>query len=129
MAIQAVKDIGTLVLNWAVAKSQGLTIVADPMGFGFKTPAGGFWVWQDPALKKLDYRQIGKDYSPVTDWSDGGPILDALIAEMGETAFFGSLQAEFSGMAKPSLLVAAMRIYVTRKLGSRIDVPDELLED
>ena len=62
-------------LDWAVATLQKLPIKKDPMGFGRQSP-GGYWVWDDAFPPCIPYMQIGDTYSPSTNWSQGGPIMD-----------------------------------------------------
>lgn len=79
-------------------------------------------------------------YSPSTDWSQGGPIIEReeictkrqAPASVGyewnawiwtkHTAKGGSN----AGGSGPTPLVAAMRCYVASKLGDEIDIPKEL---
>lgn len=79
----------------------------------------------------------GEVYSPTTNWTQGGPIIEreginldnygknprwsawtpAPDRESGEAQAYG-----------PTPLIAAMRCYVASKLGDEVDVPDELVE-
>jgi hypothetical protein len=76
-------------------------------------------------------------YSPSTDWSQGGPIIDRLM----DTCHFFILENDkghghhcalsitphdnHHGTGKTPL-IAAMRCYVTSELGEEVEVPDEL---
>ena len=78
--------------------------------------------------------------SPSTDWSVGGPIIEreklgvwysqALEDEQGFEARTESFYAEDKDAnyvcLGPTPLVAAMRCYVTSKLGNKIEIPEEL---
>ena len=87
-------------------------------------------------------------YSPTTDWAQGGLILDREITKVFRnvggtwsamilkdvpippedrgTSLALTRRAQWNG-AGPTPLIAAMRCLVTSKLGSEIEVPDELL--
>lgn len=97
-------------LDWAVAKSEGYTGTA------------------------LESR-TGEWYTPSTDWSQGGPIIEregigiykldgAWAAHCPLRRSGRSLHACMDG--QPTALVAAMRSYVASKLGAEVDVPEEL---
>jgi hypothetical protein len=62
-------------------------------------------------------------YSPSTDWSQGGPII-----EREGIALLPPELAEMPGYEGrgETLLIAAMRCYVTSKLGDEIEVPEDL---
>jgi hypothetical protein len=75
---------------------------------------------------------LEKGYTPSTDWSQGGPIIErekisiALDEEEPWCAFKEEdtdIQSFYSG---PTPLIAAMRCYVASKLGDEVDVPEEL---
>jgi len=79
----------------------------------------------------------GEVYSPTTNWTQGGPIIEreginldnygknprwsawtpAPDRESGEAQAYG-----------PTPLIAAMRCYVASKLGDEVDVPDEFVK-
>ena len=71
-------------------------------------------------------------YSPTTDWAQGGPILDRERITIRQWTSMPTIHAYMphDGApwgAGPTPLVAAMRCYVASKLGSEIEVPEELL--
>ena len=78
-------------------------------------------------------------YTPSTDWAQGGPIIDREMREHGfdlwRTRDMSLHAASYTrGVPDcysygPTPLIAAMRCYVTSKLGEEVEVPDELLED
>lgn len=99
-------------LDWAVAKCEGIEkITRGRLGASYRWDACG----------------RPSEYSPSTDWADGGPIIqqekitisDAL--EYWVAGYRGTL--EHFG---PTPLIAAMRCLVYHKLGGEVDVPDEL---
>jgi hypothetical protein len=88
---------------------------------------------------------FGPDYSPSTDWAQGGPIIDRegvqwckLNGQVEAWSGFDYIEwrvnwesdarmPEGSGFgAGPTILIAAMRCYVASKLGEEIDIPEEL---
>jgi hypothetical protein len=79
-------------------------------------------------LRILD-RQIvwPEDYSPSTDWAQGGPIIEregiALYLYGGSewNAHVGGRES-----VGPTPLIAAMRCYVASKLGDEVEIPEEL---
>ena len=74
-------------------------------------------------------------YSPSTNWAHGGPIIDrekiSTIEEanglwLGSIGGCTDLDMPLWQEHGPTPLIAAMRCYVTSKLGDDIDVPEEL---
>lgn len=67
------------------------------------------------------------EYSPSTDWSQGGPIIeqeDIDLVKMGIRQWRADCGPAKTG---PTPLIAAMRCYVASKLGDEVKVPEELL--
>ena len=97
-------------LDWLVAKCEGLL----PHDAWVKY--GAVW-WKDYV------------YSPTTDWSQMGPIIERERTQtrpMRGTeweAYAGLYGGSGSG---PTPLIAAARCYVMSKLGETVEVPDEL---
>lgn len=74
-------------------------------------------------------------FTPSTDWAQGGPIIEREGLTVGRQVHKTEWSAEAfdgSGMSMtflrfgPTPLVAAMRCYVTSKLGDTVEIPDEL---
>jgi hypothetical protein len=73
-------------------------------------------------------------YTPPTDWSQGGPIIERegisletmAHDEYGDgwlaTLVRGAVYMEFA----PTPLIAAMRCYVASKMGDEIELPEEV---
>ena len=69
-------------------------------------------------------------YSPSTDWSQGGPIIEregigfykANSTKWWAHPYGGEYNAEGT-----TSLIAAMRCYVSSKLGDVVDIPEELM--
>lgn len=87
----------------------------------------------DWAVAKCEGVSYTGGYSPSTDWSQGGPIveqceIDLRVVTEGvweASKVFEDL--EFHSYLGGAPLVAAMRCHVASKLGNEADVPDELL--
>jgi hypothetical protein len=102
-------------LNWAVAKCEGL--------FG-------------PTLLIAAMRCYGTVYTPSTDWSQGGPIIEREWLDV--TPWPNESDEELRWHCEqhdsiecvafgPTPLIAAMRCYVASKLGDDIEIPPELI--
>jgi hypothetical protein len=109
--------IGTA-LNRAVARAEGLSVR---------------WDTDEDAFIYFD-REEGarREWSPATDWAQGGPIIEREIAKIER---FSDALWEATAFTKnaqdivrdgPTPLIAAMRCYVTSKLGDEINVPEEI---
>lgn len=94
------------------------------------------WYFDD--LKKRvmqERRELSWVYSPSTDWSQGGPIIERekirLDCPWPDSWNAGHKHAsKIDGVTSwvdgPTPLIAAMRCYVSSKLGDTVDVPEEL---
>ena len=114
-----VNQLEGVALDWAVAKCEGWvagTNDADLVSFVLESSSDEMHFW------------------PSTDWAQGGPIIEreginlrALSGALweAETWSAGGDQYLLDG---PTPLIAAMRCYVSSKLGEEIEVPDELME-
>ena len=106
-------------LDWAVdeAQGQGSTYLK--------------W-WNAGGDKRFTYCEIMRAYS--TDWSQGGPIIDAMFKDGLQLSQAGTGAGNQRCWASrkerywhgPTPLIAAMRCYVASKLGDEVDIPDEL---
>jgi len=71
-------------------------------------------------------------FSPSTDWSQGGPIIERegiSIERDDQGLWFASYDLSVDtawGATGPTPLIAAMRCYVASKLGEEIDLPVEI---
>ena len=87
----------------------------------------------DWAVRQCEGRQEW-NYRPSTDWSQGGPIIEReeiTVCWQGAT-WVGSKfnirvtdEYEFH-QTGPTPLIAAMRCYVSSKLGDEVEIPEEL---
>ena len=109
-------------LDWAVAKCEGGT------GFWYDTIAT-HWIklnGKDCALRS----GWAQSYLPSTDWAQGGPIIEKEMLCVNPDYPRGwvaiSNNAEIMQLGSTAL-IAAMRCYVTSKLGNSVEIPDELI--
>lgn len=68
----------------------------------------------------------GEVYSPSTDWTQGGPIIEREGINLSSVAGItwcadGPVSVGFYG---PTPLIAAMRCYVASKLGNEVEIPE-----
>ena len=105
-------------LDWAVAKAKQLDIV---------TRDRRVYVWT--TVEDSD------QYEPLTDWSQGGPIIEAEAitvttihdgAELWGAHLDDGNDFIDSLATGPAPLIAAMRCFVASKLGDEVEVPEEL---
>jgi len=111
-------------LDWAVAKCEGITVKYQP----------GFLTYSE--IKFLADWDDALEYSPSTDWSQGGPIIERERIRIvpyplrrikeGWWAGFDYADERAIGCAGPTPLIAAMRCFVASRLGDTVEVPDEL---
>ena len=135
-------------LDWLVAKCEGLPLRLDPMGFrqGHPTsPLSGWWVWygtpESAIIGFCPKRQPAhKGYSPTTDWSQMGPIIERQELELHKWGVEGweakdtnykylntpQEQSAFAEGYGETALIAAARCFVVSKLGETVEVPEEL---
>jgi hypothetical protein len=108
-------------LDWAVAK------ITNPEWWN-----DGYMTGDPIAALDMD---DGSVYSPSTDWSQGGPIIEreeiALEPMTHDEHGDGWLATRVEGPAVcmefgPTMLIAAMRCYVAACLGDEIELPEEL---
>ena len=110
-------------LDWAVAKCEGGTdFMHDGISMHFvlhgmtKVLATG-WA---PSMS----------YTPSTNWMQGGSIIEregiSINSHLDGHEWFARDYWGANEQAAETPLVAAMRCYVTNKLGDNVDVPDEL---
>jgi hypothetical protein len=101
-------------LNWAVAKCEEACV-----GDGYYTGI----VLRDGEVK----------YTPSTDWSQGGPIIEHNAIHLTPDEYLGVWSAYMTNEGEPyestgpTPLIAAMRCFVASKLGDEVEIPKELL--
>jgi hypothetical protein len=107
-------------LDWAVAKCED---ILHP--WGYIRVQDGRVMWITPG--NHEEADAWHQYSPSTDWAQGGPIIEWERFEFRQANT--GMQASYQGGATwfgPTHLIAAMRCYVASKLGDDIDLPKEL---
>lgn len=92
-------------LDWAVAQCVGL-IKGDDVDVGFI---------------------LEGDYSPSTDWAQGGPLIEneRLDIEPWGLGWSASMNKRFVSFG-PTPLIAAMRCYVLFNMNDTVEIPEEL---
>jgi hypothetical protein len=75
--------------------------------------------------------RVGYAWEYSTDWAQGGPIIEREgINIIQSGSWFAEMDADHSGgvihAEGDTPLIAAMRCYVSSKLGDEVDVPEEL---
>ena len=125
-------------LNWAVG-------IADKRQIRFNI-GGGLEVRgrTEDGQELPDHWDLWMSWYPSTNWSQGGPIIEREGIDI-QQVFGGGSEGSFSqpvgwqaqrytagGTINPKRhiaqtpLIAAMRCYVTYKLGDEVEIPDEL---
>jgi len=98
-------------LDWAVAKCEEIDL--------FETEG---WFYAEDTGTRSPYR-------PSTNWAQGGPIIERegiaiwIRYDEGWKALMKAYDEDMSGETP---LIAAMRCYVTSKLGDEIEIPEGL---
>ena len=126
--IKKTSELTGIALDWAAARCDGRRI-----GFNL---GGGLEVRgrTEEGEELPDQWDLWMPWHPSTDWSQGGPIIEREKIGVGprpegtiwpEAWLAASMEddALFNG---PTPLIAAMRCYVTSKLGDEVDVLDQL---
>ncbi len=85
--------------------------------------------WAGEKCEELE--GVNYEFSPSTDWAQGGPIIEReciFIAPTwdGEVAGSSARASRTAWIEGPTPLIAAMRCYVASKLGDEIEIPEEL---
>ena len=105
-------------LDWAVAKCAG---ELDEQDYYLHESTGAFM---------LERGEVSWVYSPSTNWSQGGPIIEREIScltdRQDDTMPTAWSKSGKPGVMGPTKLIAAMRCYVASKLGDEVEIPEEL---
>src|SRR5574343_166175 len=122
-------------LNYMVAKC--LWPTKEYPGWWFKDHPDGCYLWE--ALDGGDSSVAA--FSPSTQWSQGGVIIDQEKLDIHAPRpswphwkaykpswTSGSIEESFVQYG-PTALVAAMRCYITSKLGNSVEIPEELYQE
>ena len=123
------KDLTGAALDWAVAKADENLY---PKG-DVRLLDGKVFTIEPGNYEQSDRWQL---YDPSTDWAQGGSIIDHMVHEGLRLTGYKSLptdptscQAQIGNIVTggPTPLIAAMRCYVTSKLGDEVEIPEKLL--
>lgn len=131
-------DLVGAALDWAVAHSTKAwtwahewfpTMTLDPTFRGVSDNAPGGRVRLVP---NNPMRQDSQEFSPSTDWSQGGPLIEKHQVCTGwagdkPLAFTRNTKYSEGVTVAPTLLIAACRAIVASVLGETVSVPKELL--
>jgi hypothetical protein len=92
-------------LDWAVAKCEGVLMR-----------------WE-----RSTHDEAPLEYSPSTDWAQGGPIIEreGLTITHQQNQWAAQTDDDLFEFG-PTPLIAAMRCYVASKLGDEVELPEEL---
>ena len=117
-----VSQAGGPVLDWLVAKANNDL-----------HPVGNVRVLDEKvfSIEAGDYERSDRwqQYNPSTDWSQGGPIIEReniALYPHGDGTYEAEVFLNPKRGAGPTPLIAAMRCFVTSKLGESVAVPEEL---
>ena len=126
-----VSEATNLQINWLVAKCED---ALHPLG---NVVIEGKSLWLSIDGEAHTYMQEDVEYTPSTDWAQGGPIIERekiSVIHMEGTQHWVArkFQPACDTTPKsegPTSLIAAMRCLVASKLGDEVDVPDELINN
>lgn len=128
-------------LNWAVAQVLGFTVKKS----AYDTD---FWHCEE-LCQPYWYNGPVEDYKPSSDWSHGGPLVDALMKtgkwEVVQSVTAGEVavqnynsecvpvdgkdwDADILYFSSKSLLIAFCRAFVASERGEEVEVPQDLVE-
>lgn len=117
------QDLISAALDWAVAKAQGDMPVFRP-----HVNSKGATIY-----RSLDLQHAGIDFRPSTNWAQGGLIVERMLeaglllqARPETLRWAASVDSPNRFVHGPTALIAAMRCYVTSKLGDEVEVPEVL---
>lgn len=110
-----VSELNGTALDWAVAKCEG-------RGIEFEDPRDPWLTCDGIADQPLH------SYTPSTDWSQGGPIIEReFIAVWFSKGDWKSQRRDTSNKQHgPTPLIAAMRCYVSATIGEEVEIPENL---
>ena len=123
-------------LNWAVAQAEGDKVYRPRLGRPEDWDKEAYladgsddrWVVRVQSRRVAHY--VDWTYNPSGDWMQGGPIIERENMEITRLADDrGWKSTNYDQTIKaygPTPLIAAMRCYVTSKLGEEVEIPEEL---
>jgi len=115
-----VSDLSDIALDWTVAKCTDKVVdILHELSKG-------------DGLRLILGKGCGTPYSPSSDWSQGGPIIEreGISTQKLISGWMASYEDIYNlPIYGQTPLIAAMRCYVASKLGEEVEVPDELIGD
>jgi hypothetical protein len=109
-------------LDWAVAKCEGFTVE-------YEEDRNDFWITRTNHAQQFlpPFGYLSEVFHPSEDWSQGGEIIEREGITIFQTGrdWMGYIRHDTESFA-PTPLIAAMRCYVTSKLGDEVEVPEGL---
>lgn len=130
MKLVATESLMGTALDWAVAKCEKLNVIEDPMGFKKDAPEcsqAGFWVWDETPPCTMQLIGINGQYSPSTNWSQAGPIIEKYNIAIAPIPYWTSWVSGDHQHRGQTALISAMKAYVASVLGEEIEVPENIL--
>ncbi|WP_340619016.1 phage protein NinX family protein, partial [Xenorhabdus entomophaga] len=138
-------------LDWAVARATGMNIYMTNqhdneyewigngrvMAAAFEKPIITVGLCNDV---HIEFKGESKPYSPSTDWSQCGQLIDKYIDDLTHMAFRGDHWAAncravrvgdfsiFKTQTGDTPQIAICRAVVAAQLGDEVEIPDELVE-
>jgi hypothetical protein len=108
-------DLTRQALNWAVAEAANADAHTVSLYRRGKT------------LTRMD-TDAQEYWSPSTDWSQGGPIIEREKIATGPYGdqWYAQSSKIIDTYYGPTPLIAAMRCYVASRLGDEVEVPEEM---
>ena len=108
-------------LDWAVAKCEGFEL-------NFEQDEKDFWINRTKDWQQYypPFGYLKESFSPSCDWSQGGEVIER---ERIAVAWNMTRWVAWTGVIEhkgETPLIAAMRCYVSGKLGDEVDVPEEV---
>lgn len=120
-----------LQLDWLVAKARGFDVYHSAMLNGHIMH--GFWVSGYYPGDWNSWVPLSK-IAATTDWAQGGPIIEreniGVVPQnegsLRRCAFRTTRDGEVFYHYGATVLIAAMRCYITSKLGEEVEIPEAL---
>jgi len=119
LGVLEVVELTGAALDWAVAECEGLDFPAADAFCGIFTPSTN-WSQGGPIIDREDIAMSSK---PDGLWAAYAPKGTRLVQHGGQAVEVFNWTYKQQGYTP---LVAAMRCYVASKLGDEVEVPDEL---
>ena len=129
-----VSELEGVALDWAVAKVEGMEVVIhDPSTTRFDIRGGIHCSRWGCTFGPKSSQHETKEYSPSTDWSQGGPLIEKQGIWLSDDAidepkgpWVASVYGAHMQYAKTPL-IAACRAIVAAHFGDTVEVPEVLL--